>query len=176
MPTPELTDLEAVALAFIHRNQPCTPYAVRRCLQASPAARFSDSAGSIYPLVRRLERRGLLRSAAASTGARRSRVYTATAAGVRAVKAWLRLPNNPAELATSDPLRTRAVYLDMLPEKDRYAWCERAKQLLEAHQRAVEAFAARTDDDPYMALANDNARRTTRARIEWLNSVRRGFV
>src|SRR6185436_18926108 len=67
------TDLEQTVLGIVWRDGPCTPYHVRSVLLRSPSSHWSGSAGAIYPLVKRLEARGLARSRAVRTGRRAGR-------------------------------------------------------------------------------------------------------
>lgn len=166
-----LTDLEAVVLGLVLRSGGATAYAVRRSLEASPAARFSDSAGSVYPLVRRLARRGLLAGRAARNGARRSTVWRCTPAGEQGLRAWLEVPAELGELVTADPLRTRVIYLGALAPAARRRWLARAEQGLRAHRAAI-AERLRAEQDPWMALAHRNALLQADARLAWLGEAR----
>ena len=56
----DLTDLEQAALGVVWRDGPCTPYQVRKQFLDSPTPSWSGSAGTIYPLMRRLEDMGLV--------------------------------------------------------------------------------------------------------------------
>jgi DNA-binding PadR family transcriptional regulator len=113
-----LTELEGAALGVVVRDGPCTSYAVKELFRASPSEFWSGSAGSIYPLMRRLERRGLIVSAEGSTGRRGRRLHRVTAAGRRAFARWLGDARRAAGMGF-DPLRTRLVFLDLLPPRAR---------------------------------------------------------
>ena len=167
----ELTDLEAVVIGVIRRNQPCTPYLVRKCLQASPTAHFSDSAGSIYPLIRRLENQGLLSSVNQATGERKASAYSCTRAGSQAVRNWLGALGNPQALMAMDPLRTRIAFLDFLPQARRQAWLAQARVSLEAQLELISVFQKEDGaaSGKFLDLANDNAKRLTRERIRWID-------
>jgi DNA-binding PadR family transcriptional regulator len=167
-----LTDLEAVVLGLLWRRGGATAYAVRQALGASPAARFSDSAGSVYPLVRRLARRGLLSGRRTRSGARRATVWECTAAGRAALRAWLAVPETPPELVTADPLRTRALYLGLLSPAARARWLERAEAGLRAHAGVLEGLLAAEGGDPWLALAHRNALLQAQARLAWLRETR----
>jgi DNA-binding PadR family transcriptional regulator len=65
-----LSEMEGCVLALIWSGGPLMPYAIRQVFRKSPSPQWSGSAGSIYPLVDRLERRALIRSAAAGVAAR----------------------------------------------------------------------------------------------------------
>src|SRR5262245_30684654 len=84
-----LTDLEACVLGVVWRDGPCTAYAVRRELADSTAPRWSASAGSIYPVLQRLEAVGLVAATTRSWGARGKREFAATAAGQEQLRAWV---------------------------------------------------------------------------------------
>jgi DNA-binding PadR family transcriptional regulator len=128
----KLSEMEACVLALIWSNGPSTPYSLRQVFLKSPSPQWSGSAGSIYPLVERLERRKLIRSAARSTGRRESKLFTLTAAGSRAIEDWLE-PNVPDWVAgvPPDPLRTRIRFLGVLP-------LEKQKELLRVAQQSVD--------------------------------------
>ena len=81
-----LSELEGVALGIIHKHQPCTAYATRMKLRASPSSHWRASAGAIYPLLARLEDEGLI-EATEDAGDRRGRMLlTTTPAGRKALK------------------------------------------------------------------------------------------
>jgi DNA-binding PadR family transcriptional regulator len=109
-----LTELEGAALGIILRAGACTPYAVRRAFGSSPSRFWSGSAGAVYPLVRRLERRGLLAARADRKDGRARRIVHVTPAGRRAFDAWLLDPERAADFGF-DPLRTRLFYSDLVP-------------------------------------------------------------
>lgn len=116
VPQRALTELEGTVLGVVRLRQPCTSYRVRREFTESPSPYWSGSAGAIYPLMTRLERAGLLRSTAESTGSRRSREYRLTAAGRAALVRWLGPPVPPEVVGVPpDPLRTRVPFLEALP-------------------------------------------------------------
>jgi DNA-binding PadR family transcriptional regulator len=70
---------------------PKSGYDLRRLLQDSELGQFSDSPGSVYPALRRLEKSGQVRAAAAKTrGARRRTLYKLSARGRKALASWIR--------------------------------------------------------------------------------------
>ena len=171
-PALALTELEAVTLGWVRSHEPATPYAVRTHCERSPSARFSGSAGAIYPLMRRLEKQGLLRSEAVSTGKRRGRAYRVTREGRRALKVWLQGPLEPRAMFSFDPFRTRMIYLGQLTPRERQRWLDDAEQCLHEQLRLVADYETEAGDDPFHRLANDNARRDIRARLAWLRAAR----
>lgn len=171
MATP-VTELEAITLGCVARTGPCTAYRVRQQFQRSPSARFSGSAGAIYPLLKRLEQRGLVRSRDVATGKRPASEYSITPAGRSALRAWLRAPMAPREVAVDDPLRTRMLFLDELPPAARRKWLDAAEEAVRAQEQLIADFAAGSPDAPGIDLANENARRLNRVRLRWLADAR----
>lgn len=154
-----LTELEGAALGVVARDGPCTAYSVKEVFRASPSDFWSGSAGSIYPLMKRLEDRGLLISESSSTGRRGSQLYRVTRGGRAAFRRWL----TDVERATAigfDPLRTRMVFLSAL-----------SPGALAAFRDAVDVAlseAASGPDDPWMETLHESwndARRRAFARV-----------
>jgi DNA-binding PadR family transcriptional regulator len=113
-----LTELEGAALGVVIRDGPVTSYAVKEVFRGSPSEFWSGSAGSIYPLMRRLEERELVASERGSTGRRKHRVYRSTSEGRRRFRHWLTDTERAAAMGF-DPLRTRLVFFDRLSPRDR---------------------------------------------------------
>jgi DNA-binding PadR family transcriptional regulator len=92
---PELTPLASIVLGFV-RLLPSTGFGLRRIFRSTPLGNFSDSPGSIYPLLARLERAGLVKGTIdRAPGARRRKVFSITDAGTDALRAWLMSPIDP---------------------------------------------------------------------------------
>jgi DNA-binding PadR family transcriptional regulator len=85
-----LTKLEYALLGLLAADD-ASGYALRKLFQDTPLGMYSDSPGSIYPALRRLETRRLI-AARGAEGPRRLRVYTATARGRATLIRWLRSP------------------------------------------------------------------------------------
>lgn len=84
--------LESALLALLH-DKPCSGYALRKVFQDTPMFHFSDSPGSIYPALRRMEARGLLRGTVEGARTLRPRqVFRLTREGTAALHAWLTAP------------------------------------------------------------------------------------
>jgi DNA-binding PadR family transcriptional regulator len=135
------SELECFVLGLVWQLGPSSPYELRRHLQGSPSTQWSASAGAIYPLVRRLERAGLLAARALRSGKRRRREYRITAAGTRALRAWVGPPLAPEAVTVAhDPLRSRARFLAVLSAPQRRAWLDAARQALDEVERMVRAW------------------------------------
>ncbi len=170
--TPPVTDLEAVTLGCVATQGPCTAYHVRHQFLQAPSARFSGSAGAIYPLLSRLEERGLMASREAATGKRPAYHFTITRSGRAALRSWLKSSLDPSAAFADDPLRTRCLFLDQLTPTDRDEWLETAEHAVREQEQLIADYEERAPDTVWVRLANDNARRLNRARLRWLAQVR----
>lgn len=171
----ELTDLEHAALGAVWRAGSCTPYEVRKKFLASPTPSWSGSAGTIYPLMRRLERMGLVASRDADRDRRGTKLYRVTPAGRRALLHWLRPPLSRAAIFPGvDPIRTRLLFIDVLSEPERREFLDVVDgQLGEAVRelRTIER-EAKARDDRILVLATRGALHVARARQRWFKEVR----
>ncbi len=159
----ELTDLEGAALADVCRNGPCTSYAIAKNFAESPSEFWTGSAGSVYPLIKRLETRGFLRAAGKADGERARTDYNITANGRAALKHWLLDAQRAADIGF-DPLRTRAVYLDLVSAS------ERAK-FFEEVQNHFDQYAKREVWPQSVRLQKIHAA-VIKARKAWIKVVR----
>jgi DNA-binding PadR family transcriptional regulator len=73
-----MTELETLALGVVWLRGPCTAYVVKSALGAS--------GGAIYPLLRRLEAEGLIRSRAQTWGTRGKKELSITPRGIEALQ------------------------------------------------------------------------------------------
>jgi len=170
----ELSELEGCVLGFIWKHGPTTAYAVRKEMLDSPSSHWSGSAGAIYPLVERLQRRRLVTSKAGARGERSHTSYTLTEAGRRALLAWLAPPLEPDIISIApDPLRTRMFFLRALPPARRRAFLKRARTKLVEYVKRIENAPA---TDEFDELANRGAVHATLARIAWLDDVQRSLA
>lgn len=173
MPTRRYSELECFVLGVIWQLGPCSPYDVRRHLDASPSTQWSASAGAIYPLVRRLEKRKLLKSREQATGLRRRRAYVITPAGKKVLRAWIGPPLADEAISVAyDPLRTRVRFLGVVPAAQRQAWVRAAMEaLLEVERRVKEWQGDYGGDDPFLTLTSRNGQLDVQSRRVWLREV-----
>jgi len=167
------SELEGCVLGHLWKHGPCTAYSVRRSLLDSPSSHWSGSAGAVYPLLARFEERGLVRSKKAMQGDRAGWLYSITPAGRGRLLAWLGPPIAPDVVSiTPDPLRTRVYFLSALAPRRRAAFFTAARAALEEH---MAVLAAEDSPDEFDRLALRGAIALVRARIAWLEDVRRAL-
>jgi DNA-binding PadR family transcriptional regulator len=77
------------ALLGLLHQQALSGYDLRKIFTSTPIGGFSDSPGAIYPALRRLQERGLVRGEVQkSTGLRKRRVFRITPKGLASFKTW----------------------------------------------------------------------------------------
>jgi DNA-binding PadR family transcriptional regulator len=172
-----LTELEGCVLGLVWDKGPCTAYTVRKQFLTSPSPHWSGSAGAIYPLMERLERQGLLRATAHTTGRRPSSRFVVTSAGLKALLGWLSPPwPDWVPAVPPDPLRTRMNFLDALPPAQQRKLLADAEQLVRAHLGRVQEEAERERENGfYNFMTARGAVLAMTARLEWLHEVRQAL-
>jgi DNA-binding PadR family transcriptional regulator len=110
----DLSLLEFALLGLVHEHQPCCGYDLRKIFTETPMGRFSDSPGSIYPALTRLEKAGQIRGRVEEVSAvRRRRVFQLAASGRKSLVAWLRRPITEADMPRGIPeLALRFAFLE----------------------------------------------------------------
>lgn len=161
-----LSHHESHVLALIRKWQPTTAYFVRKALQRSLASSLSDSPGSVYPVVERLKRAGLVSSEASENDGRKTDYISCTEAGEEAIKAWL-LDERSHDLLPEDPWRTRMIFADLLTPAQQQGWLAALRQRVAVQLREIDDQAALIEDKNY-AAALENARLVTEARMVWI--------
>jgi DNA-binding PadR family transcriptional regulator len=138
-----MNDVLQYLLLFLLAQAPFTGYDIRHMFQSSPVGRFSDSPGAIYPALARLEKRGWATSRA-EEGGRRRRLYSATAAGRRALRLWLVTPVAPADVERRpDVLALRYVMVaEFCTSAETVTFLEGCSTYLADHITALKAYLA----------------------------------
>jgi DNA-binding PadR family transcriptional regulator len=77
----------------------CSGYDIRRILLQTPMRRYSDSPGSIYPALQRLEQRKWVASVRDPKSKRKRTTYRLTAKGRAELRKWLRRAVTEQEIA-----------------------------------------------------------------------------
>ena len=91
MATNDLPVLSYALLGLIGLRQPCSGYDLRGFFAGQPMETFSDSPGSIYPALKRLEQSGMVCCALDETSpVRRRKLYRLSSKGEKALERWLK--------------------------------------------------------------------------------------
>jgi len=123
--------------------------------------------------LERLEKHGVVASQKSARGDRQHWTYQLTDAGREEFLAWLAPPLAYDIISLApDPLRTRMYFLGALTPKRRSAFLSEAREKLTEYIKELEE--ARQDDE-FDRLATRGAIRATKARIAWLDDVRKAF-
>src|SRR5882724_3371033 len=90
--TNRLIKLDHALLGMLHQ-QPMSGYDLRKIFISTPLKHFSDSPGSIYPALDRLERAGWIKGKIdANVVLRPKKIFSPTARGSARLRAWLKAP------------------------------------------------------------------------------------
>ena len=162
-----------MVLGIVRSREDCTAYAVRAVLRGSPSTRWSASAGAIYPLLGRLEERGLVTAKADPSDGRGRRTLHLTTAGKRAHRAWMLRAAEPDVAAdVADSIRSRAFFLETLTPAERIRFASKCLDALEAHLAVTELDLARSKGDGSLAwLAAKGGVYQAQARVKWMREV-----
>ena len=109
----------AFALLGLIWQEARSGYDLRKFFSSTPIISFSDSPGAIYPALRRLEQRGLVRGhMAEGSGLRRRRIFELTARGRAEFRRWQAQPVMRNDVVRNmDALMLRFAFMDQFAEK-----------------------------------------------------------
>jgi DNA-binding PadR family transcriptional regulator len=178
----QLTDFEQVLLGTIVRA-PSTGYDLKQTFATTPLGVYQPSSGALYPALRRLERRGLLRAEPdardGQAPSRRRYVYHITEQGRAAHAAWVRKPVNPATVSQDLPLHLmRFVMMEpLLPRAEVLAFLADLRDALAGFLEAVEGYAASARfEDRHSPLALDHGIAAHAASLAWVKRTINSLV
>ncbi len=165
--------LDMILLGYL-ADKPRSGYDLKLLIETDGAHFWHAHHSQIYTTLRRLERRGYIRSATqAGRGVQERRVYRLLAPGRDALALWREGPLPPL-YASKDPLLARLYFgggrpaRDLLPELRRQRDVRRTR--LAALKRG-EAEAARSDPAGLRALTREYARSNEALAVRWLDGV-----
>jgi DNA-binding PadR family transcriptional regulator len=164
-----LSDNEGSLVGLVLRLQPVTAYQLFKVYEQSPVTSFNTSKGSLYPLINRLKRSGLLDATAKEGRGRNPEELRCTAAGETALKAWIK-GLSIAHVVLDDPLRTMILSLDSLTRDEQIEWVTEAKSLVRAKIEAVEAYS-RTVSVPFQDVVHKSAIDALEAKMRYLDEL-----
>jgi DNA-binding PadR family transcriptional regulator len=168
----ELSEIEGCVLAVAWAEGPSTPYAIRRVFLDSPSPQWSGSAGTIYPLVKRLKQRRLIRSETRSIGKRRGSYISVTPAGLRALQRWLSASAHDFVVGVPpDPLRTRVRFFGALAPDAQRELVVKAYRQASNHLHLVEQDCRRHPPGTFEFLTARGALLSMRSRCAFLEEV-----
>ncbi|MDH4109013.1 MAG: PadR family transcriptional regulator [Gammaproteobacteria bacterium] len=129
-----------MTIAYIQRREPCTPYEIRRSFEKSTTTRFSSSAGSIYPLIKRLHERDLLEMVDTLSDGRGTQQYSVTPKGRSMVRDWITGLGDPGMIGVYDPIGSRLLNLSLLPKDEQIEWLRKTIDLVKRQETVVRDY------------------------------------
>jgi len=171
MAEPQLTPFEHILIGLVCLS-PASGYDLKRTFAATPMGVYQPSSGSLYPALRRLEARGLVKAAdEGDEPARRRRVYEPTPTGRAAHATWLRTPVDVSTVARDLGLHLmRFVMMEHASSREEVlSFLGDLKDALAAFTAGLERYAAATAelDDRHPGLALDHGLAVYRASLRW---------
>jgi DNA-binding PadR family transcriptional regulator len=170
-----LSELENAVLGVVWRRGPCSTYVVKRVFENSPSVSWSASAGSIYPLVKKLCAHGLLSVQERAWGTQVKTLVSITEAGRDALRSWIATVPNDIGRPSADPIRTRAFFLDAVSKEQRLSFLDEAEKATDAALREVESAMAALpcNESEFELLGASGAVFQLKARLRWIRYLRR---
>ena len=165
-----LTDNEGALLTLVLREQPVTGYQILKAFESSPVHTFNTSKGKVYPLIHRLEERGLLAGEPVPGDHRGTQRFYCTESGKEVLRNWV-CTIRPENELLHDPLRKKVQAFTLLTRDERRSWVRSATEQLSRKLAQVEAWSTEIEG-PFGDLVKESARRALRSRLDWLELVR----
>ena len=167
----QLTQFEHILLGLICQS-PSSGYDLKRMFAVTPMGVYQPSSGALYPALRRLELKGLVRAQKGqpSQSARHRRVYEPTPPGLAAHLGWLRTPVEPATVGRDLGLHLlRFVMMEHLFSRDEVlGFLRDLVAALTAFTAGLEQYVATADlGDRHPGLALDHGLAVHRASLQW---------
>jgi DNA-binding PadR family transcriptional regulator len=172
---PTRSTLDYALLGLLARK-PASGYDLRRIFQDTLLGSYSDSPGSIYPALRRLEAAKLIQGRGGNTG-RRRRLFALTPRGRAALARWLAEPVSVDQLARdAGAFELRLAFLsDVLPAHDLARTLrDHAGALDTQHEQVAEVHRSIGGQlSPSAHLALELGMSMIRARATWCRQAAR---
>ncbi len=170
-----LTDFEQVLLGVI-ASEPRSGYGLKKMFSSSPASVYQPSPGALYPALRRLEERSLLRAAKqVSSGRRALRLYHLTEAGLAVHLEWLRKPVVPETVGADlgQHLMRFSLMENYLERAEVIAFLAALGDALDGFVRGMEQFVASRQGAlrQHAVLALEHGIAIHWASLEWVRSA-----
>ena len=171
------SELDYLILAMVGTGV-TSGYAMRKEMGKIRGGRWSAESGSVYRVLRRLERDGLLiQSGKVGIPNRERTEYELSVQGESLLHSWLCFPPDRAEFAyLIDPVRSRCMYLGRLKATEQVrvvkSWLQESKLLIVDLQREMNDLE---DSDPFVRASHENVLMLAEARHEWLKRLLGGI-
>ena len=165
----ELTENEGSLLGVVARQQPITAYQLLLIYGQSPVSSFNSSKGAIYPIIKRLKSRGLLRAERVTGDKRGTEALTCTEAGLDALRDWVR-DVQPGHTLLADPLRSRVQFLDLLSRDEQIEWIVDSKRLVEEKREELNAYS-NSVQFPFHEIVRAAAEGSLEVKSRWLDQL-----
>lgn len=171
MAEPQLTPFEHILIGLVCLA-PASGYDLKRKFAATPMGVYQPSSGSLYPALRRLESKGLVRAADPSgESSRHRRVYEPTQDGRAAHATWLRAPVEVSTVGRDLGLHLmRFVMMEHeFSREEVLRFLEDLKDALAVFTKGLERHAAASEQlgDRHPAMALDHGLAIYRASLGW---------
>jgi len=167
------SELEFLILALVGEGV-SSGYAMRKQMTKMRGGRWSSESGSVYRVLRRLERDDLVTEARRVGVPNRERTeYELTTQGVAVLQSWLTFPPDRQEFGyLVDPIRTRAYFITRLKPAEQTrvvkGWIAESKTFVAEMEREI---AGAKVPDPVRAAAYTNLLYLAQARHDWLKKL-----
>ncbi len=167
----QLTPFEHILLGLICLS-PASGYDLKQKFAATPAGVYQPSSGSLYPALRRLETRGLVKTVERNgESARQRRVYEPTEAGRAIHTTWLRVPVEVSTVARDLGLHLmRFVMMEhAFSREEVLGFLNSLQDALAAFTAGMQRFMAATAqvEDRHPGLALEHGLVVHQASLEW---------
>ena len=171
MAEPQLTPFEHILIGLVCLS-PASGYDLKRIFAATPMGIYQPSSGSLYPALRRLEAKGLVRALNGNgESARHRRVYQATQAGRAAHATWLRTPVEVSTVSRDLGLHLmRFVMMEhAFSREEVLSFLDSLEDALAAFTEGLERHVVATAqlDGRHPGLALDHGLAVHRASLRW---------
>ena len=168
----QLTAFEHVLLGLVCLS-PASGYDLKRIFAATPMGIYQPSSGALYPALRRLEAKALVRAKAPDgmgQSARRRRVYEPTETGRATHLTWLRTPIERSTVSRDLGLHlVRFVMMEpSFSRNEVLAFLGDLREALAAFTAELERYAAAPNvGGRHPRLALDHGLAVHRASLDW---------
>jgi len=169
-----LSELEGLTLGLLSKHGPCTAYSIRQMLKEAPSSHWRASAGSIYPLLARLEKDRLIEGEDDPADGRARKVLKLSVAGRKKLKSWIKHGSDADLIAQLfDPVRNRIFFMEVLGKQEQLRLaqeilCGMEEHLHFAHQNLKDRDR---DADMFDYLGATGAVLACEARIKFMKQV-----